>query len=87
MGRTIHSHGFFVSHRESLATGERTYEVEIDTNHPKEVIELAISALDPTRAEKFEKFKAALKDISEMPEIDQDDAHRLRHKAKIALEQ
>lgn len=28
----------------------------------------------------------ALKDIAEMPEHDQDDAHRLRHKAKIAYD-
>jgi hypothetical protein len=30
-------------------------------------------------------FELALKDIAEIPEYDQDDAHRLRNKARVAL--
>lgn len=31
------------------------------------------------------RLREALEDIANMPEYDQDDAHRLRHKAKMAL--
>ena len=34
-----------------------------------------------------ERLREALKRLSEMPEYDQDDAHRLRHGAKLSLNQ
>lgn len=37
------------------------------------------------RDEEIERLRGLLADIRDMPEIDQDDAHRLRHKAQYAL--
>jgi hypothetical protein len=42
--------------------------------------------LNTLKAE-VERLREALKRLSEMPEYDQDDAHRLRHGAKLALNQ
>ena len=36
-------------------------------------------------ADRIDALEAALADIAVMPEIDQDDAHRLRNKAYVAL--
>lgn len=68
----------------------RFYTPNDDNNADFDRIIACVNALagvhDPAEfVRQAKEAKAALKELADMPEYDQDDAHRLRHKAKSAL--
>ena len=81
-----------LAHREAVRLAQvmwrRTYRDAAPHWQPLEDTAGVISQIDNMHAgvvEENERMRAALLHMANMPEYDQDDAHRLRHQAKLAL--
>ena len=63
---------------------DRQWPKEISQQYMRDLLSRSVNEIDRLTA-KVAELEKALTDIADMPEHDQDDAHRLRHKANFAL--